>query len=339
MRIRHSISSNIIFRIIIILVLSAVILVTAYLGISYLGHEEEIAYAGQTLTDYDELKAITIDGVKYLPDPDVYTVLLGGVDKFGDAVESGSYKNDEQIDFISLIAYNTEENTCKILVVNRDTMTDVPVLGLGGRSAGTLYEQIALSHTYGTGLKDSAENTVNAVESLLGGITIDNYAIMKMDAIPILNDMVGGVTVTLTDDMTVIDPTFTEDTTVTLMGDQALKFVRQRWYVSDNSNLARIGRQELYINGFYHNLKASSTGNNSFLANAFGAIDDYLVTNCDYVKIGEFQNYIQSYPEAQVYSLSGETKQGSDDYIEFYPDKASLNQLTVDLFYEVAEEQ
>ncbi|WKY43085.1 LCP family protein [Eubacteriaceae bacterium ES2] len=337
MRMNNRISRNIIFQAIIILIFSAILVVSAYLLISYLGHEDEIAYAGQTLTDYNEMKAITIDGVKYLPDPDVYTVLLGGVDKFGDVVESGSYKNDEQIDFISLIAYDTEANTCKILMINRDTMTDVPVLGLGGRSAGTSYEQIALSHTYGTGTKDSAENTVNAVENLLGGITIDNYAIMKMDAIPILNDLVGGVTVTMPEDLTQIDPSFTAGSQVTLKGDLSLQFVRRRIDVSDGTNLARINRQQQYINGFYNNLRASVSQSSNFLATAFGEIDDYLVTNCDYIQIEEFENYIKSYPEATVYSLSGEAIQGDNLYIEFYPDEEQLQKLTVDLFYEKAE--
>lgn len=333
MRINNGAGSNIAFRLIIILILSAVVIVTTYLAVTYFKQEVDIAYAGETLTDYQESRAIYYQGVKYTPDPDVYTFLLGGVDKFGDVEDSGSYKNNEQIDFISVIAYNKVDNTCKILIVNRDTMMDVPVLGLGGKSAGTSYEQIALSHTYGNGLKDSAENTVNAVEKLLGGITVDNYAIMKMDAIPILNDMVGGVTVTLTEDLTEIDPTFLAGSEVTLTGDLALQYVRRRMDISDGSNLSRISRQQQYITGFYSNLKARVTENSNFLATAFGDIDDYLVTDCDYIQMDEFQNYIKTYPEAMIYTINGEALLG-DEYIEFYPDEEHLTQVTLDLFYE-----
>lgn len=311
-------------------------IVTAYLAVTIFGQEEEITNAGQTLTDYEESKAIYINDQKYLPDPDVYTFLLGGVDKFGTVAETDSYINNEQIDFLSLIAYDKNKNTCKILVINRDTMMDVPVLGLGGRSAGTSFEQIALSHTYGTGLKDSAENTVNAVEKLLGGITVDNYAIMKMDAIPILNDMVGGVTIAFTEDLTTIDPSFLAESTVTLNGDMALQFVRRRIDVSDGTNLSRIRRQEQYINGFYNNLRLRVSENSNFLVKAFGDVEDYLITDCDYVKLNEFQNYIKTYPEATLYSMAGEARPGVE-FIEFYPDQANLTQLTLDLFYKKAE--
>ncbi|WP_169314675.1 LCP family protein [Acetobacterium woodii] len=323
--------------------LAMIVIVTAYLAVTIFGQQlkqvfgqEEIANAGQTVTNYEESKAIYINGQKYLPDPDVYTFLLGGVDKFGTVAESDSYLNNEQIDFISVIAYDKNKNTCKILIINRDTMMEVPVLGLGGKSAGTAFEQIALSHTYGSGLKDSAENTVDAVEKLLGGITVGNYAIMKMDAIPVLNDMVGGVSLTLTENLPQMDPSFIAGSTVTLKGDLALQFIRRRIDVSDGTNLARIRRQEQYINGFYNNLRLKVSENGNFLVKAFGSVEDYLTTDCDYVQMNEFQNYIKTYPEATIYTMAGEARKGAE-FIEFYPDQTNLTQLTVDLFYKQAE--
>ena len=340
------------FRTFVILIIGTVAVVTAYLAVTNFGHEfgqvfgqEKIENAGQTLTNYEESKAIYIGEQKYLPDPDVYTFLLGGVDKFGTVTESDSYINNEQIDFLALIAYDKNKNSCKILIINRDTMMEVPVLGLGGKSAGTAFEQIALSHTYGSGLKDSAENTVNAVEKLLGGITVDNYAIMKMDAIPILNDMVGGVQVVITEDLSVIDPSFvpanpeiseTPETAVHLTGYLALQFIRRRMDVADGTNLSRIRRQEQYINGFYNNLRLRVAENGNFLVKAFGTVEDYLTTDCDYVKMNEFQNYIKTYPEAAIFTMAGEARQGPE-FIEFYPDQGNLTQVTVDLFYKPAE--
>lgn len=344
MKINNRGRSNIDFRIV-MLILGTVIIVAACLMVTLFGQDlkkvfgkEEIANAGKTLTNYEETKAIYINGQKYLPDPDVYTFLLGGVDKFGEVTESDSYLNNEQIDFLALIAYDKNKNSCRILMINRDTMMEVPVLGLGGKSAGTAYQQIALSHTYGSGLKDSAENTVNAVENLLGGITVDNYAIMKMDAIPILNDMVGGVNVTLTEDLPQIDPSFLAASTVTLKGDLALQFVRRRMDVSDGTNLSRIRRQEQYINGFYNNLRANVVGNGNFLVKAFGAVENYMTTDCDYAQLNEFQNYIKTYPEAGIYTIAGEARLGRE-FVEFYPDQDKLAQLTVELFYKPAESE
>lgn len=332
MRKKSSANNNIIFRVFVVFILSTILGVTAYLAVTTFGKEEEIENAGQTLTDYEESKAIYLNDLKYLPNPDVYTFFLGGVDKFGVVEESDSYLNDEQVDFLALIAYNKNDNTCNILMINRDTMMDVPVLGLDGRNAGTAFEQIALAHTYGSGLKDSAENTVFAVEKLLGGTTVENYAIMKMDVIPILNDMVGGVTLELTEDLTAINPDYFEWSTVTLTGEMALEFIRSRTEVGDGTNISRIHRQEQYINAFYNNLRLRITEDGNFLVRAFSQVEDYLTTDCDYVKLNEFQNFIKTYPEAVVHTVPGETRQGPE-FIEFYPDEAYLTQLTVDLFY------
>lgn len=45
-----------------------------------------------------------------------------------------------------------------------------------------------------------AENTVDAVSTLLKGQKVDGYAMINMSAIQVVNDMVGGVTVTIEGD-------------------------------------------------------------------------------------------------------------------------------------------
>ena len=83
MRKKSSANNNIIFRVFVVFILSTILGVTAYLAVTTFGKEEEIENAGQTLTDYEESKAIYLNDLKYLPNPDVYTFFLGGVDKFG----------------------------------------------------------------------------------------------------------------------------------------------------------------------------------------------------------------------------------------------------------------
>ena len=72
-------------------------------------------------------------------------------------------------------------------------MVDIPVLSLNGKPIGTVNAQLALSHTYGSGLHDSSENALKTVSDLLCGIPIYQYMTMNMDVVSILNDSVGGV--------------------------------------------------------------------------------------------------------------------------------------------------
>ena len=99
---------------------------------------------------------------------DVETVLVMGVDKYADdaAAEDG-YTNQEQADFLLLLVVDRTAGVCRVLPLNRDTMTEITALGLAGEQVGTFNGQLALSHTYGSGGLDSARNTGRAVSSLL----------------------------------------------------------------------------------------------------------------------------------------------------------------------------
>lgn len=60
--------------------------------------------------------------------------------------------------------------------------------------------QLSLAHSMGLDQNMRAENTVDAVSTLRKGQKIDGYAMINMSAIQVVNDMVGGVTVTIEGD-------------------------------------------------------------------------------------------------------------------------------------------
>ena len=56
-------------------------------------------------------------------------------------------------------------------------------------------------HGYGDGMELSCERSVAAVSRLFYNLPISGYAAINMGAIPALNDAVGGVQVTVLDDV------------------------------------------------------------------------------------------------------------------------------------------
>lgn len=70
---------------------------------------------------------------------------------------------------------------------------------------------------------------------------------MTMGAVPYINDLVGGVPVTVLDDFSGIDDSLVEGETITLKGEQALHYVRIRGGLEDSSNLNRMKRQQQYL--------------------------------------------------------------------------------------------
>jgi LCP family protein required for cell wall assembly len=276
-------------------------------------------------------KTIVRDGVEYFPRQDITVMLVMGIDQTGPAEDSGSYRNPGAADVVMLVIFDEKNENAKILYLNRDTMVRMPVLGLGGKEAGTTYAQLALSHTYGSGLEDSCENTVRTVSDFLNGIAIDYYVSANMDAIPILNDAVGGVTVLVEDDFSQIDPSITQGM-MTLRGDQAMSFVRSRSGVGDQLNISRIERQREYIRGFTEAFEKSVEDNSQFVVTTYDAVYPYLVTNCSVNTISGMLSRYEGYEIVEISTPEGENVRG-EAYYEFYVDEDKLDALILRMFY------
>lgn len=87
-----------------------------------------------------------------------------GLDKFEKNTSSESYNNDQQADFLILLAIDNNARTVEALHINRDSMAEINILGVGGQIVGTYVGQLALAHTYGSGDHDSC------LEHTKGGI-------------------------------------------------------------------------------------------------------------------------------------------------------------------------
>lgn len=285
---------------------------------------------------YDEYvmssTAVVYNGETYVQNPLIQTVMLLGIDTIDPLEDSGTYNNEYQSDFIALIVIDNDNETYKILQINRDTMTDIPVLGLNGIPVSTMEAQLALAYNYGNGLEDSSENVAEAVSDLLWGIDVDNYITLSMGAIPTLNDAVGGVTVTIEDDFSSVNDTFIMGETITLLGDDALAFVRSRLYVDDSTNISRMARQTQYIQALYEKLGNDDDGASALTASVLTKVADYMVTDTTVNYLSTITEKISDYEFEGFVSIDGEGTV-NDVYMEFYIDEDSLNQTVIDLFF------
>lgn len=280
-------------------------------------------------------KTIHRDGQGYFPRQDITAVLVMGIDEEGVVKDSGSYRNTGEADMVSLVVLDHTNRSYNILCLNRDTMVDMPVLGLGGKEAGTFKGQLALSHTYGSGLVDSAENTRTTVSNLLYGLHIDYYVAMNMDAIGELNDMVGGVTVNVTEDFSAVDPTITKGT-LTLDREQAMTYVRSRKDVGTQLNLSRMERHKDYLCGLTTALLEKVNQSDNFAIRMYDNLTDYMVTDCSAKVVSSLLDRCAEYELQQILTVAGENVQG-EEYYEFYPDEDKLQLLVLELFYEPKE--
>lgn len=229
-----------------------------------------------------------VDGVVYeaRPQSDLTTILLIGYDHDdkGDlSIEHHGYNNGGQSDFLLLLLVDHANEQIRQLQINRDTMSPIKLVSVQGNYLGTRTYQICLAHAYGRSQEENNKNTVWAVEKLLGieaagdGAQIDWYMTMDISGISRLNDLLGGVTVTIEDDFSAVDPAMVPGATLKLTGWQAERFCRGRYGIGDQSNESRMVRQRTYLTAASGVLRDKLKDNINFsrtLLNGMGIIYD-----------------------------------------------------------------
>lgn len=305
------------------------ILVMLYSGLRIV--ESTIFYNKSIPQDQRVSKTIERNGVAYFPRQDITVLMVLGVDRYGIAQPSGSYNNTCDADMVMLLIFDETNEKYDVLYLNRDTMVEMPVLGIGGKQAGTMFGQLALSHTYGSGMKDSCENVKKTLEAMLHGLSVDYYVSMRMDAISILNDSVGGVPVEVVDDFSDVDPSIPMGAHV-LKGEQAISYVQTRKDVGDQKNITRMERQQEYVRNFIEAFRNCTETDAEFVLKTYEQVSPYIVTDCSANTLSSMLSRFSDYSQGEIYTPAGENVLG-ETYYEFYADEEALDSLILQLFY------
>jgi LCP family protein required for cell wall assembly len=285
-----------------------------------------------TATEKWQEGIISYKGKYYKYNNRTSTYLLMGIDKSGVVEQSEDYTQGGQSDAIFLLVVDKSANEFYVISVNRNTMTDIEMYTSDGSPLGTYTAQLCLQHGYGDGKRLSCRRTQEAVSKLFDNLPIEGYLSLGVDAIPIINDDMGGIEVTCLQDLSY--PTagveLTEGETVTLNGTEAYYYLRGRDTNTFDSATLRLRREEQYITAFMNKLHNMS-GKRETLDTIYEDISDYIVTNISFVDlVSDFSEFTLT--EDHVYSVPGETIQG-EEFEEFYVDEDGLYDLIIQVFY------
>ena len=333
----------------VLLLIAGVIIVMRMVGkasLSVTVSGTENVKLGEEAGDLGE-NEILYKGGDYVLNEDLVTVLIMGIDKEtvtevggqSFTAEEGSEYAGGQADALFLLLINPHNKNVYVIAINRNAMAEVDVFDEEGNYQGIFTKQIALQHGYGDGKEESCLRQVKAVSRMFHGIPIHAYAADSMDAIPELNDVVGGITVEVLDD--IIYPEYDMDLhqgeTVTLYGEKAYWYVRLRNENVFNSNELRLQRQKQYLTTFAAEAKKQAVADIRVAINLYQAVRKYMVTDIDLnaftYMVTEYLGY--DFDIENMYSLQGEAVQGNH-FEEFYVDDEALQELIIELFYEPA---
>lgn len=287
---------------------------------SALFHSEEMEYGGRIYSRNNYVKAI----------------LCMGVDRKGNMLESKVFTFGGQADGIFLIAQDTARNTLEILMIPRDTMTEITLTDLNGNVLGKDVQHLTLAYAYGDGREKSCDLMMDAVSGLLGGMKIDHYIAANIEVINILNDGVGGVTVTVPSaGMEKKDAAFVEGATVTLQGEQVESFVRYRDIGETHSAIYRMSRQREYMTKFFDTVKKKASRDSGIVTKLLGQVEEYMVTDMgkeEYLKVAMDALEMEKLAEEDIRVVPGQAVM-TEMYDEYHVDQDALRQIVLEMFF------
>lgn len=276
------------------------------------------------------------EGNRYRKKTAATTILLAGIDQEETVspLSTSDYRSGGQADFLLLLVIDHAERKIHKLQIDRDTITEVTVLGVYGNETGTRPLQICLAHSFGAFPEDHAKYTVRAVEGLLGGLMeTDGYYMVDYSAVPILNDTLGGVPVTVPEDMTSVNPEWISGHVITLHGAEAETFIRARKTIGSGTNRERMNRQGVYIDSSVSQMRRKLAENTDFGTELLSALKKIANTNLTDQMLLEEMNRSKSYEILQTDYLPGEYRTDENGFAEFYPEENAATEWVLNHLY------
>ena len=285
----------------------------------------------------DDGKTITYKGEKYRWNDNVSTILFLGSDRTVEQQEAREsvIGINGQADTILLSVIDNKNKKISFINVNRDTMTNVAQYAPDGDYAGDKQMQICLAYSYGKDNVQSCERMAAAVSNLLFGIPIDSYVRISYDAVPMLNDSVGGVKVEILEDMSSTDPTLVKGSEVMLVGSQALRYIRWRNYEVTETNELRMARQKQYFYAFIKKTIEETRSNLTVPLELYNNAKPYMTTNITPSRVTYLTSKMLEYgvKDDAIHSVKGGSIDGPTGLVEFYADDDKLFEMVLDMFY------
>jgi len=277
---------------------------------------------------------ISHDGKDYIYNQKINAYLIMGIDKDGKVETAPDHVSGGQSDAMFLLVTNEADKTMSVVSINRNTMTRIEAFYENGISSGYKTAQICVQHGFGDGRQLSCTRAADAVSYLFYNLPITGYLSIRLDAIPIMNDAIGGVEITVLEDIenSGRGVSLKKGETKKLTGAEAYCYLRGREMDEFDSATARLRRQEQYIGAFSDQMKAYTKGSTTKMLSIYESIEDYVVTNIDFADLAsELSEY--EYDDSRMYTIPGETKMG-EIYEEYHVDEEKFYDMIIDIFYQ-----
>lgn len=303
-----------------------IVLVLVAVGI-YARQEKNTTKDTTEQIEEDDDSLITYNGKKYKYNTDIKTILFLGVDR-SEKVEVDSQPGEGgQADTILLLLLDQTEKKMKVMEVSRDTMIDIAIYDASGSFLAKEKAQIALQYAYGNSTRKSSQLMKNTVSNLLYGVPVNDVITLDIEGVAKVVDAIGGVSVTIPEDYSMIDPLFVAGAQIHMNGTQAERYIRYRDTIVTGSNDDRMKRQNQFLMALIEQLKDADK--TKLYDAVMGSAKEYIYTDVNAEELKGLSDYTC---EEQMNTVPGEMEAG-EEHDEFYPNESELYEIVLKLFY------
>ncbi|MBR3741486.1 MAG: LCP family protein [Clostridia bacterium] len=307
-------------------------------GMQQRKQEQVLRQTAETLkaSKWTDQNTVTLDGEKFGFDHRIETYLFIGTDASGSSDPDNYW--GPMADFLLLMVLDHSDNTVACLQIDRNTVTPVRELDKAGNEITSRNLQICTAHWYGRNPQMAAENTAYAVRQYLGGLPkIDGYFEMSMEDVGKLNHAVGGVEVTILDELDKDNPALPQGETLTLTDEQAAYFIRVRMAVGSGTNAERMARQRQYMASFFTKVKEKTNENPAFGLELWDMLHGAAVSSMNGNAFSRIAQKLLKGKDKGLKTIRGETVLGTvlgDGQLheEFYAADGAVRETMMDLF-------
>lgn len=311
-------------------------------AVSYAAGMEEAVQADNVPSDEQaewQEGWVRYKGETYCYNSDIMTFLFMGIDRDG---KNASEKETDggQADALFLLILDSREETIKILPINRSTMAQVVLYDEDGIGTNTMEAQICVQYGFGDGGQRSCEYQIEAVRKLLYEIPINGYIAVDMDIIPAVTNAVGGI------ELTVLEDVRNEKKEIILRkgekahldGELAYWYVRDRDISEELSADSRLKRQRQFLTEFIYKIRYITGQDLTAPVKIFQEIIDRAVTDITVDEVVYLAATVRGYhfDAGQIYTIPGESISGEENedsaFDEFHVDEDGLFELILKLF-------
>ena len=288
---------------------------------------------------------VAYDGKVYEYNENTINILLLGIDHAGKLSNETDLSDWSagQADTIFLVSLNQEQKAVSIIGIPRNSMVSVDIYNEEKECIDTIYNQICLQYGYAGGGELGLIKMKDCVSQLMYQLPIHGVCAISFNAISIMTDMLDGIEVTIPDDMTQLNSSYTQGAQITLNGKNVVNYLRYRNYDQLGSPTTRLTRQKDFMQAAISKGVAKLKSNPMFVSDVYQAIVPYMNTDITLdraVYLGaEAIDYRIS--TDSFYQLTGEdrqvdftTKSGSQDfYDDYYLDEDAMQKIVMEVFY------